>query len=74
MKTKTSSFGVGRREGHDSSPFYQRALVAVTETKDRRTSTPQVANEVFEHSAERMSELPDNSIALMVTSPPYPLS
>ena len=71
MKTKTSSFGVGRREGHDSSPFYQRALVAVTETKDRRTSTPQVANEVFEHSAERMSELPDNSIALMVTSPPY---
>lgn len=71
MKTKTSSFGVGRREGHDSSRFYQRALVAVTETNDRRASTPDVANEVLEHSAERMSELPDNSIALMVTSPPY---
>jgi site-specific DNA-methyltransferase (adenine-specific) len=30
-----------------------------------------VCNEVFAHSAERMPELPDNSIALMVTSPPY---
>ena len=71
MKTKTTSFGVGRREGHDSSPFYSRALVSVTETKDRQTAQPQVGNEVFEHSAERMSELPDNSVALMVTSPPY---
>jgi site-specific DNA-methyltransferase (adenine-specific) len=26
---------------------------------------------VFEHSSEHMAELPDNSIALMVTSPPY---
>jgi len=26
---------------------------------------------VFEHSSEEMHELPDNSVALMVTSPPY---
>ena len=25
----------------------------------------------FEHSAEQMAELPDDSVALMVTSPPY---
>ena len=28
-------------------------------------------NRVFEHSSEQMSELPDDSVALMVTSPPY---
>lgn len=30
-----------------------------------------VVNEVFVHSAEDMRELSDNSVALMVTSPPY---
>ncbi|MGH8987652.1 MAG: DNA methyltransferase, partial [Acidimicrobiales bacterium] len=69
--TKTRSFGVGRREGHDSSPYYRRALVSVNETKDRQTSQLTVADEVFEHSAEQMSELPGDSVALMVTSPPY---
>ena len=71
MTTRTKSFGVGRREGHDASPYYGRALVSVVETKDRQTSEPSVANDVFEHSAEHMSELPDDSVALMVTSPPY---
>jgi DNA modification methylase len=71
VTTRTTSFGVGRREGHDSSPYYGRALVTVTETKDRHTSEPAVANEVYEHSAEQMEELPDDSVALMVTSPPY---
>ena len=28
-------------------------------------------NRVFEHSSEQMSELPDDSVALMVTFPPY---
>jgi len=69
--TGTSSFGVGRREGHDASAYYGRALVRVEESTDRHTAEPEVANEVFEHSAEQMSELPDDSIALMVTSPPY---
>jgi DNA modification methylase len=69
--TRTTSFGTGRREGHDSSAYYRRGLASVEETKDRHTAEPAVANEVFAHSAERMSELPDDSIALMVTSPPY---
>ena len=30
-----------------------------------------VANKVFQSSSECMDELPDNSVALMVTSPPY---
>jgi DNA modification methylase len=71
VTTRTKSFGVGRRESHDASPFYGRALVSVTETKDRETVELPLLNDVFEHSAEQMSELPDNSVALMVTSPPY---
>lgn len=71
MRTRTRSFGAGSREGHDSTPYYRRALVSVTETTDRDISVPEVANEVFCHTAEHMSELPDDSVALMVTSPPY---
>lgn len=70
-KTSTSSFGVSRREGHDSSGYYARSLVTVTETKNRLVNEAPVVNEVFVHSAERMHELPDDSVALMVTSPPY---
>lgn len=69
--TKTKSFGVGRREGHDASPFYRRSLTSVAETRDNNISHSLVTDEIFEHSAEVMSELPDNSVALMVTSPPY---
>ncbi len=70
-RTATTSFGVSRREGHDSSPYYRRALVSIQETNDHHICQPDVANEVFEHSSEQMTELPDDSIALMVTSPPY---
>ena len=28
-------------------------------------------NKIFNHSSEFMSELPDKSVSLMVTSPPY---
>jgi site-specific DNA-methyltransferase (adenine-specific) len=69
--TETSTFGVSRRENHDSSGFYSRALVKVSETKDRLVAQAPLTNEVFVHSAANMHELPDNSVALMVTSPPY---
>lgn len=32
---------------------------------------PELINTVINHSSETMSELPDNSVSLMVTSPPY---
>lgn len=62
---------MGRRENHDSSDFYARGLMAVDETRDRTVVDAPLVNEVFVHSAEQMVELPDNSVALMVTSPPY---
>jgi modification methylase len=71
MATKTSRFGVGRREAHDSSPFYNRALRTVETTTDRKPSEEVVASALYAHTAESMPELPDDSVALMVTSPPY---
>lgn len=71
MRTRTKSFGVGRRESHDSSEFYARALTEIVETRDKTVNEAPLVDEVFEESADRMSQLPDNSVALMVTSPPY---
>ena len=71
--TKTASFGASRREGHDSSAFYQRTLTRADFSADRDLADipARSLDRVFEHSAEDMTELPDNSVALMVTSPPY---
>lgn len=71
MATRTKSFGVGKRESHDSSAFYARGLAPIVETKDSDVSGATVANDIFQQSSENMSQLPDNSVALMVTSPPY---
>src|SRR5581483_5883250 len=73
MGTKTSSFGASKREGHDSSAFYGRALTrAQFSEDDTLNDVPhRYLDRVFRHSAEKMQELPDNCVALMVTSPPY---
>ena len=73
MGTSTQTSGTGKREGHDSSAFYARGLKAPAWSSD--TTVAQVPRKfldrVFEHSSEDMGELPDNSVSLMVTSPPY---
>ena len=71
MGTKSSAFGAGKRESHDSGAFYSRGLMNIEETKDTATSETTVSDEIILHSAEDMSELPEASVALMVTSPPY---
>jgi site-specific DNA-methyltransferase (adenine-specific) len=74
--TKTSSFGTPGRFGHDSTKFYASKLYEGL-PKERRThyqenSLPaEAVNNIFCKSSERMEELPDSSIHLMVTSPPY---
>lgn len=74
--TETSSFGTSGRINHDSSKFYGGKLYKglnkgkrveyVENPVDRKN-----INKIFCKSSEEMSELPDNSIHLMVTSPPY---
>lgn len=74
--TKTSSFGSPGRINHDSTPFYSSRLYEglPKESKTHYIEKPiptECLNKIFCKSSEDMSELPDNSIHLMVTSPPY---
>ena len=77
--TKTSAFGTNGRINHDSSKFYNSKLYS--ELVDRKVfdknenDFPEEFENKFIHgSAENMKELPDNSVHLMITSPPYNVS
>lgn len=69
--TSTSTFGVGRRESHDASRYYARALAKPNISDDETIRSPEETDKIWCHTAEKMHELPDDSVALMVTSPPY---
>jgi len=66
---------VSSRESHDSSKFYDSKLyneIKETKVKYVENSIPEeYINHVIHKSSEKMDELPDNSVHLMVTSPPY---
>ena len=74
--TVTSSFGSPGRFGHDSSKFYNSRLYEGMPLEKKtayfESQIPQeFLDQVFCKSSEKMEELPDSSIHLMVTSPPY---
>ena len=68
--TRTSAFGVGKREGHDSSVFYERFHAPVV-SEDETIAEPSALDRIIVGDARDMSEVADNSVALVVTSPPY---
>ncbi|MAT59940.1 MAG: SAM-dependent methyltransferase [Ignavibacteriae bacterium] len=74
--TKTSSFGTNGRINHDSSQFYNSRLYEGIVTKEKvdyveNIIPSNIINSIFCKSSEKMEELPDNSVHLMITSPPY---
>lgn len=76
--TKTSSFGTNGRINHDSSSFYNSKLYSnlqVRKTDEKKCKANVISeknlNKIYAGSSEKMVELPDNSIHLMITSPPY---
>ncbi|MBM2840717.1 MAG: modification methylase [Bacteroidetes bacterium] len=74
--TATSSFGTSGRIGHDSARFYASKLYdGLREEKhvgeSENSIAPENLNRIFLKSSESMNELPDRSVHLMVTSPPY---
>ena len=70
--TSTSNFGAGKRESHDASAFYERFPAPRFSTDDTINAFPAThLNQIIEHDSRTMPELPDNCVALMVTSPPY---
>ncbi len=68
--TRTSAFGVGRREGHDSSAFYERFQAPMV-SDDATVTTPSFVDRIVVGDARDMRDVADNSVALVVTSPPY---
>lgn len=75
--TKTSSFGTPGRINHDSSEFYNSKLYTGQNNikqplvyKENRVPADKL-NRIYCKSSESMSEIPDNSVHLMITSPPY---
>jgi len=74
--TATSSFGTAGRISHDATKFYNSKLydgLRSNHVGDEEANTLPLAsvNRIFLKSSETMEELPDRSIHLMVTSPPY---
>jgi DNA modification methylase len=74
--TRTSAFGAPGRISHDSSDFYASRLY-----QDQNDPGPveyvehsvpaQALDKILPKSAEHMDDLPDCSVHLMITSPPY---
>jgi modification methylase len=75
--TETSSFGVNGRVNHDSTRFYNSRLYDGLDLKALAKGSPSnpfpadFENHIFPTTAGQMTEIPDNSVHLMITSPPY---
>ena len=76
--TKTSSFGTKGRVAHDSSKFYNSKLYKEIKNNNSDIIVNEFPNEllntIIANSCENMKDIPNNSLHLMITSPPYNVS
>jgi len=77
--TKTSKFGSTSRINHDSSSFYNTSLYSdlnINSILDSKENIfpPECLDTLICGSSENMFQIPDNSVHLMITSPPYNVS
>ena len=75
-KTETTSFGSLIRESHNSNKFYNSKLyenLKISENIEFKQTmiNPDDLNKLYCKSSESMDEIPDDSVNLMITSPPY---
>ena len=68
--TSTSAFGVSKRENHDATPFYER-FTAPDLSTDSQVAARKEIDEIYCGDAREMDKVDDDSVALVVTSPPY---
>lgn len=80
-KTQTQAFGSSKRENHDSSRFYNSALYEsisrprpVPYIDNSHLISQELLNSIVHGDSRDMSQLPNDSVHLMVTSPPYNVS
>ncbi|MDW8269884.1 MAG: site-specific DNA-methyltransferase [Anaerolineae bacterium] len=75
--SKTSKFGTIARINHNSAQYYNSRLYSEIQVENdldyvQENSFPsEYENTIILGSSEFMKEIPDNSVHLMVTSPPY---
>lgn len=80
VPTSTSKFGTPGRISHDASAFYRSKLYeglhesGPAQSVSENAIAPEILDTILLKSSERMDDLPDNSVHLMVTSPPYNVS
>ena len=79
-RTSTSTFGVSKRQGHDASAFYGRQLYAehsppAAPAEQAAAGEPAPlatwADQIYCQSSTAMTRVPDGTVALAFTSPPY---
>ena len=82
-RTKTKGFGSSNRESHDASEFYSRKIYKESMPPLTYAGIKSVVpaesvlaydgwqNTIYNCSSEHMKHIPDNSIGLAFTSPPY---
>ncbi|MFZ5448124.1 MAG: DNA-methyltransferase [Thermodesulfobacteriota bacterium] len=75
-KTRTSAFGTPGRISHDSSSFYASRLYSQAPQAGsceylENPVPAEYLDTILAKSSEDMAEIPDHSVHLMVTSPPY---
>ena len=68
--TSTARFGSSRRESHDASAFYER-FVAPELSNEVLVVPPKKLDHIYKRDARKMGNVDSNSVALVVTSPPY---
>jgi site-specific DNA-methyltransferase (adenine-specific) len=75
-KSRMSSFGTNNRINYNSEKFYNRALyenIEISETGEivENKIPKTILNQIYCQDSRDMNQLPDNSVHLMITSPPY---
>lgn len=80
-ETETSAFGTSGRENHNSDKFYDSKLYKEIKKKNPLVKVEndnpfpkELENTIIQTSSENMKDIPNNSIHLMITSPPYNVS
>jgi len=74
--TTTSAFGSPGRANHDAAPFYASRMYQNLSPLQpaeylENTISPETLDAILCASSENMAQLPENSVHMMVTSPPY---
>jgi DNA modification methylase len=70
--TATANFGSSRRESHDASGFYGRFVAPELSSDDNvEVNDPGVIDAIHCGDISELQNLEPNSVALVVTSPPY---